>query len=77
MAENVFDAATMKAFVRGRAQFLDRQRDQELRERSEQEVVDAILALDAFYASSASGLPAPAASGLIEQQRLFRKWGAK
>ena len=64
----------MLNFVKQRGAFLNAQRDRELRERSPEEVIESILSLDAFLVASSEKMPDRVTSGMIEQQRVFRKW---
>jgi hypothetical protein len=62
----------MAAFVRARSSFLNETRAAELRERSDDEVIAAIFAVDGFIALTARDQLERLTSGMQEQQRLFR-----
>jgi hypothetical protein len=66
--------ADVAAFVRARSAFLNETRSSELRNRTSDEVIASILAVDGFVALTAQSQPARLSSGMTEQQRLFRKF---
>ncbi len=70
------DQTTLRAHLRARSDFLDAQRILELAHRAEEDVA-ALLALDGMVAALAPSMPRRHDLGMIEQQRLFRRWAER